>query len=91
MFSFWSKNRKNTFFQEWFFVNQIFNKFIVCMWTTRYTTLINTKKVDNFEESEFLRFYKKKITISEKLTTDFENLTNFQAETKGCVFLDVDH
>ena len=59
MFRLWGKNRKLTFFQEYFFVNQIFNKFIVCVWTARCTTLKNTPKVDMFEETDFLWFSQK--------------------------------
>ena len=59
LFTFWGKKkkkkkqRKNAFFQDCFFDNQILNKFIVCMWTDKDTTLKNTLKVVIFEETEF--------------------------------------
>ena len=58
-FRFGAKKRKNAFIQESVILNQIFNKFFVCMWTARRTILKNTKKVDNFEETEFLWFSQK--------------------------------
>ena len=37
MLSFGGKKRKNACFQDFFFVNQIFNMFFVCTWTGRCT------------------------------------------------------
>ena len=45
--------------KEILIVNQIFNKFFVCMWTARCTILKNTQNVANFEETEFLQFSQK--------------------------------
>ena len=87
MISFWANNVKRIFFED-FFLNQIFNKFIVCMWTARYTTMKNTQNVDMFEETDFLRFSQNH--NFRKLTTDFENRTKRPAETKAYVVLDVD-
>ena len=56
MLSFGSKKRKTHFSKNSFFVNQMLNTFIACMWTARWTTLKNTYNVDIFEQSEFLRF-----------------------------------
>ena len=86
MFSFWDKN---AYFQEYFIVNQIWNKFIVCVWTAMCTSLKNSKKDAIFEKRIFYDFLKN--CNFRKLTTDFENRTKFQTETKACVFLDVDH
>ena len=58
-FRFYGKKHKNAFFQECVFINQILNKFFVCVWTARRTTLKNIKKVDIFGETEFLWFSKK--------------------------------
>ena len=73
-----------------FFVNQIFNKFIVCVWTARRYTLKNTQKVDIFEEMDFFYDFVKN-RYFRKLTIDFENRTKNRikrpAETKVCVFL----
>ena len=54
MISFWAKNIKTYFSRKKIFLNQIFNKYVVCMWTARRTTPKNAQKVNIFEEKEIV-------------------------------------
>ena len=57
--SFWGKKRKNAFVQECVFVNKIFNKFVVCVWIARRTTLKKLKKLTSLKKRNFYDFLKK--------------------------------
>ena len=59
MFRFWGKKRKNTFFREIFIVNQISNKFIVCVWTAMCTTLKKQSKSWHFWRNRMFTIFSK--------------------------------
>ena len=91
MLSFGGKKHKNAFFfsgktfffQENIFLNQIFKQFIV------HLTEEILKTLQLLKRNIFYEFLKNLIFL--KLTTDFDNRTKRHAETKECVFLDMDH
>ena len=57
MLSFGAKKRNQTFFfQKNIFFNQIFNEFILRMWTAWSNKLEKTQNAKLFEETEFVRF-----------------------------------
>ena len=59
------------------------NKFIVYMWLAWCIRLKNTQKVDISDKAAFYESLKNH--SFRKLTTDFENRTKCQVETKPCV------
>ena len=88
----WGRGQKtyNSIFRKTNVFNQIFNRVIVWVWTEWCTGLKKTlKKLKLPRKQNFYEFLKNR--IFRKLTTDFENCTRLQAETRNVLFLDVEH